>query len=79
MNSFQDNIDIAFQDWISLLGPHGYTNYTHMLSSSHILFYMNTYGALNKYSNQGWEHLNKGVKSFFFCATNKGGGGGKGQ
>ena len=46
---------------------------------SHLHFYMKKYKNLSKYSNQGWEALNSMIKTYFFRATNKGGGGGKGQ
>lgn len=35
------------------------TNHWHMLSAAHILWFMNKGGCLHKYSNQGWEALNR--------------------
>lgn len=50
------------------------TNYWHMLSSGHILWFMNKVGCLHKYSNQGWEALNRLVKNYLDRRTNMGGG-----
>ena len=34
---------------------------------------------MSKFSNQGWKSLNAMIKTYFFCSTNRGGGGGKGE
>jgi len=34
---FQDHIDAWFNDWVKVYGKEGCTNYTHMLSSSHVM------------------------------------------
>ena len=34
---------------------------------------------MSNFSNQGWESLNAMIKTYFFRATNRGGGGGKGD
>ena len=63
-----------FQLWVQLHGRDGVTNYVHMIGSGHMLEYMKRWGNLTKYSQQGWEALNKLIKLFFFQRTNKGGG-----
>eukprot|EP00978_Attheya_sp_CCMP212_P020241 scaffold57673_cov66-Attheya_sp.AAC.1 len=68
MTKFQDNIDIFFQLWVSLHQHEGLTNYIHMLGSSHLKRYMEEWGNLNKYSQQGWESLNALIKSFLFSS-----------
>ena len=79
LDDFQDYIDLWFNDYVSLCGDAGCTNYTHLLAAGHILFYMERWGNLSNFSNQGWESLNAMIKTYFFRATNRGGGGGKGE
>ena len=69
---FQDHALEFFQLWVILYSWHGVTNYIHMIGVGHMLEYMQKYGNLNKYSQQGWEALNALIKLFFFCRTNKG-------
>jgi hypothetical protein len=71
--SFQAHIDAWFQDWVKVYGKEGCTNYTHMLSSSHVMRYMQEWRCLHRYSQQGWEALNALIKSYFFRRTNRGG------
>jgi hypothetical protein len=70
---FQEHIDAWFCDWVHVYGKEGCTNYTHMLSSSHIMRYMQEWRCLHRYSQQGWEALNALLKSYFFRRTNRGG------
>jgi hypothetical protein len=44
-----------------------------MLSSSHVMRYMQEWRCLHRYSQQGWEALNALVKSYFSQRTNRGG------
>jgi hypothetical protein len=71
--TFQDHIDAWFQDWVKVFGKEGCTNYTHMLSSSHVMRYMQEWKCLHRFSQQGWEALNALIKSYFFRRTNRGG------
>jgi hypothetical protein len=70
---FQNHIDIWFRDWVQVHGKEGCTNYTHMLSSSHVMRYMQEWKSLHRFSQQGWEALNALIKSYFFRRTNRGG------
>lgn len=70
---FQKHIDAWFCDWVSVYGKEGCTNYTHMLSSSHVMRYMQEWKCLHRYSQQGWEALNALIKAYFFRRTNRGG------
>ena len=70
---FQNHIDIWFRDWVQVYGKEGCTNYTHMLSSSHVMRYMQEWKSLHRFSQQGWEALNALIKSYFFRRTNRGG------
>ena len=62
---FQGHIDSWFQDWVNTYGREGCTNYTHMLSSSHVMRYMVEWKCLHRFSQQGWEALNALIKMFF--------------
>ena len=73
ISMFQEHIDAWFCDWVHVYGKEGCTNYTHMLSSSHIMRYMQEWRCLHRYSQQGWEALNALLKSYFFRRTNRGG------
>lgn len=70
---FQEHIDAWFRDWVNVYGKEGCTNYTHMLSSSHVMQYMQEWRCLHRYSQQGREALNALLKSYFFRRTNRGG------
>jgi hypothetical protein len=71
--AFQCHIDGWFNDWVKVYGKEGCTNYTHMLSSSHVMKYMQEWKCLHRFSQQGWEALNALIKSYFFRRTNRGG------
>ena len=71
--TFQAHIDAWFQDWVKVYGKEGCTNYTHMLSSSHVMRYMQEWKCLHRFSQQGWEALNALIKAYFFRRTNRGG------
>jgi hypothetical protein len=71
--TFQHHIDSWFSGWVQAYGREGCTNYTHMLSSSHVMRYMQEWKCLNRFSQQGWEALNALIKSYFFRRTNRGG------
>jgi hypothetical protein len=45
-------------DWISLVGREGMTNYTHFMTSGHIVYYLKYWRNFYRYSNQGWEQFN---------------------
>jgi hypothetical protein len=73
IEQFQEHIDAWFCDWVEVYGREGCTNYTHLLSSSHVMHYMKEWRCLYRYSQQGWEALNAQVKAYFFRRTNRGG------
>jgi hypothetical protein len=70
----QNKIDFWFQDWVSLTGLDGMTNYVHLMSSGHIAEYLVKHRNLYRHSQQGWEAFNALLKSFFFRRTGRGGG-----
>lgn len=73
---FQCHVDLFFQDWVSLHGIEGVTNYLHMLSSGHISDYLFHWRNLYVHSQQGWEAFNSLLKTFYFRRTSHGGAAG---
>ena len=53
------------------------TNYIHMLGSGHIMEFLYRYRNLYKYSQQGWEHMNKRASGMYHQHSQKGGHGSK--
>ncbi len=52
----------------------GVTNYLHLIGAGHLLCYqLKLYGNLYRFSQQGWEALNKLIKSQYHCKSNHGG------
>ena len=74
INKCQTAIDDFFQDWVSLHGLDGMTNYIHLLGSGYIAEYLFRHQNLYRHSQQGWEAFNALLKSFFFRRTGCGGG-----
>jgi hypothetical protein len=70
---FQELIDDFFELWIIVFGDEGITNYIHMLSSGHILYFMKRYDSLYLYSQQGWESLNSTIQTFILQNSQRGG------
>ena len=52
-------------------------NYTYIVSSGHLAFYMKEWGNLYRYSQQGWEAYNSLIKSVYYQRMQRGGHGGK--
>jgi hypothetical protein len=77
VEEFQDLADDWFARWIKLVGRDGCSNYTHLIASGHIAFYLREWGNLYKYSQQGWEAYNSLIKGVYYRRTQRGGHGGK--
>jgi hypothetical protein len=77
VKEFQDLADDWFARWIKLVGRDGCSNYTHLIASGHIAFYLREWGDLYKYSQQGWEAYNSLIKGVYYRRTQRGGHGGK--
>lgn len=71
---FQLYADEFFQEYMSLNGRPGITNYFHMIGSGHIGEFLLQYRNLYMHSQQGWEAFNSYMKVFFFRRTTRGGG-----
>jgi hypothetical protein len=77
IEDFQDLADDWFDHYIKLAGRDGCSNYTHLIASGHISFYLKEWGNLYRYSQQGWEAYNSLLKSVYYCRMQRGGFGGK--
>ncbi len=75
IKEFQTKIDDFYTTYVetSGTGKEGITNYIHMLGSSHIKYFMKQHRNLYKFSQQGWESLNKKFKLIFFNHLQHGG------
>ena len=75
ITKFQKLADNFFKGWVELNELAGVTNYIHMLGSGHLMEFLKRYRNLYKYSQQGWEHLNKRACGIYHRHTQKGGHG----
>lgn len=66
--------DDFFIQWIELTGYDGVTNYIHLIGAGHLRFFLNRWGNLHRFQNQGWEAYNAMVTAFWHHRTQKGGG-----
>ena len=71
--SFQDHIDDFFEIWLEIFGYEGMSNYIHLLSSRHILYFLEKYHCLYLYSQQGWEALNNTIQAYIHQNSQRGG------
>ena len=53
--------------------PEDITNYMHLIGAGHIAHYLRKYRSLHRFSQQGWEALNKLLKSYYHHKTSHGG------
>jgi hypothetical protein len=63
--------------WVDCYNGDSITNYIHMIGAGHLTYYLVKYRNLYKFSQQGWEAMNKKLKYFYFHNTNHGGCGGR--
>jgi hypothetical protein len=77
VKEFQDLTDDWFSRWINWFGRDGCSNYTHLVASGHIAFYLKEWGNLYKWSQEGWEVYNSLIKGVYYRRTQRGGHGGK--
>jgi hypothetical protein len=54
------------------------TNYIHVIGSGHLTYFAKQYGNLYRFSQQGWESMNKLIKHYYYNNTNHGGSYGNG-
>ena len=77
--SFQQDVDGFFQIWVDLHGLEGVSNYIHFLGAGHISVYLHEWKNLYRHSQQGWEALNKLIKTFYYRRTQRGGASNQGK
>ena len=58
MEHYQDLADEFFETWVEVFGAEGVTNYIHLIESGHMLYFLQQFGCLYLYSQQGWEATN---------------------
>jgi hypothetical protein len=63
-------------NWISLVGREGMTNYTHLMTSGHIVYYLKYWRNFYCYSNQRWHQFNWQYRYMYCHRTQKGGSSG---
>ena len=71
---FQKLVDEFCDLYFYLTGRDGMTNYFHMLYSGTFAYFLDKYGNLYRFSQQGWENVNGVWKRHFHHNTAKGGG-----
>jgi hypothetical protein len=59
--------------WVELCNGKHMTNYIHVLGAGHLTYAAKHYGNLYRFSQQGWESLNKLIKHYYYNNTNHGG------
>jgi hypothetical protein len=73
INKLKLDIDDWNAKWVELCGREWLTNYTHLLKSSHMTYYLNRFRNLYRYYNQGWEYQNSQMNYVYLHCTNRGG------
>jgi hypothetical protein len=58
--------------WVVICGREGIADYSHLLSSSHIFYWLRTWRNLYRYSKQGWEYQNKRTRNRYRRHTQSG-------
>ncbi len=65
---------LNFMDkWVKLAGAAHVTNYIHIIGSGHLIYFLQRFRNLYKYSQQGWEAMNSKIKKYYHHNTNHGG------
>ena len=70
---YQLTADKFSRRWVELYNEEGIKNYIHMMMSGHFSYFLDKCHNLYRYKQQGWEHLNKLIKCYFFHRTQRGG------
>jgi hypothetical protein len=79
IETYQEEADLFFQQWIDLNGRAGITNYIHLMGAGHIAEYMFHWRNLYQHSQQSWEAFNSLLKTFYFRRTGRGGASNRGK
>jgi hypothetical protein len=73
ITEYQRHCDLFFNQWVSIHGISGVTNYIHFLGTGHGAEYLHEWGNMYQHSQQGWEAFNSLLKTFYFRRTQRGG------
>jgi hypothetical protein len=79
LSSFQQDVDGLFQIWVDLHGLEGVSDCIHLFRSRHISACLHEWKNLCRHSQQGWEALNKLIKTFCHGRTQRGGASNQGK
>jgi hypothetical protein len=70
---FQTEVDHFMCEWVDLYVLTGLSNYIHMFTSVHFMWFMGEYHNLHQLNQQGLESMNASVTSIFFRRAQRGG------
>jgi hypothetical protein len=73
IEQFQTEADHIMRGWVDLYVFAGLSNYIHMFTSGHFVWFMEDYWSLHQLSQKGFASMNALVTSFFFRGTQRGG------
>jgi hypothetical protein len=68
-----NNIHLMSKVWIGMFRREGMTNYFHLLSNGHTIYFLRKWSSLCRCSNQEWEYHNKQIWSRYYHHTNHSG------
>jgi hypothetical protein len=57
IKAVEPDLNAWTDEWIAIVGQEGTTNYTHYMSSVHVVYYLHLWRNYYRYSNQGWDFL----------------------
>jgi hypothetical protein len=59
-------LNVWTDEWIAIVGKEGMDNYTHCMSSGHVVYYLRLWRNYYIYSNQGWDFFNSPYR-YVYC------------
>jgi hypothetical protein len=62
IHCIESKINAWTSKWIALTGRECMTNYNHVLTSVHMIYYLKRWRNLHRFSNQGWENLTASIQ-----------------
>ena len=72
VHQYQEVADNLYDLWYKLTSDEGTGNCFHAISVGHVANQLFLHGSLYRYSQQGWELVNKQEKRSFYWQTNMG-------
>jgi hypothetical protein len=71
IDELQVEIDSFSAKWVELTGRDVNSNYTHMMITGHIIYYLRKWRNYYRYENGGWEHINAQMAWFHHNITQR--------